>query len=221
MATPTAKIVITMSDTIDKESLESEIIAGSLVCPDLTTWYQFYNFLDSNIPNEIPAIFGPTGIYVANNYLKNSRFREQLDAASKNNFEDEAYAFLLKTDIQLWTRSTKKLDPNEATWWVRDAENETIFWQEQMDASQEAIENLFGKDEWDWSKIDDIFDEAGVIDQLHDPKQAADLIEKTSYSTNTKDSLKILYQLYHNQMSHQYGVDSLDMFLIYVIDRNE
>lgn len=206
---------------MNKEDLKSEIIAGKLVCPDLDTWHKFYRLLQSNISHPIPATFGPTGIYLVNNFQKNSRFREQLDTAAKNNFENEAYTFLLNSNIDLWITSTKKLDPENTTWWVKNTENETEHWRKQRLLSKDAIQNLFVDQEADWSEAEDMFDSFGIIDQLHDPKQASELIEKSIFPSKTKDSLSKLYQLYYDQIDHEHGVDSLGMFLIYVIDIKE
>ena len=100
MARLIAITVITSSQVMNKEDLKSEIMAGKLVCPDLDTWHKFYRLLQSNISHAIPATFGPTGIYLVNNFQKNSRFREQLYTAAKNNFENEAYTFLLNSNIE-------------------------------------------------------------------------------------------------------------------------
>jgi len=206
---------------MDKESLKSQIISGALVCPDLVTWHAFDRFLSSNIDKDFPRTFGLTGIYFVNDFQKNARFREQLDFALENNFEDEAYAFLLESDFARWSKSSGALNPNTTTWWARDAELEEEFWQQQRQKAEELVDIIIGDKDRDWSDIEDMYEAAGVIDQLHNPEQALELIDKTTYSESVKDSLAKLYGLYFDQMGHKHGVDSVGMYLIYIIDIHE
>ena len=210
-----------MSLPIDKESLKSKITSGVFVCPDLVTWHAFDKFLRSNFDKDFPHPFGLTGIYGVNDFQKNARLREQLDFALENNFEDEAYAFLLETDLTRWTKSSGKLNPNVTTWWVRNSELETEFWKQQKQKAEEFVDILSGDRDRDWSDIEDMYEAAGVIDQLHNPVQAADLIDKTSHSEKDKHSLAKLYEFYFDQMEHEHGVDSVGMYLMWVIDIHE
>ena len=206
---------------MDKESLKSQIISGTLVCPDLVTWHAFDKFLRSNFDKDFPHPFGLTGIYGVNDFQKNARLREQLDFALENNFEDEAYAFLLETDFDRWTKSTGNLNPNVTTWWVRNAELETEFWEQQRQKAAEFVDIVIGDNDADGLDIEDIYVAAGVIDHLHNPEQASELIDKITYSESYKHSLTKLYGLYFDQMEHEHGVDDLGMYLMYIIEIHE